>query len=78
MIGLLATSRRSPFLLRFYAFMLVLAFLVLLGGVACSLRVIFTIYVGVNHSLAVPLIKKYGMDPTATTAWDNLQGNSIS
>ena len=72
MIGLLATSRRSPILLRFYAFMLVLAFIVLLGGVACSLRVIFTIHVGVNHSLAVPLIKNYGRDSAATSAWDNL------
>lgn len=72
MIGLLATSRRSPILLRFYAFMLVLAFIVLLGGVACSIRVVFIIHIGVNHSLAVPLIRKYGMDPTATNAWDNL------
>ena len=44
--------------------MLVLAFIVLLGGVACSVRVVFIIHVGVNHSLAVPLIRKYGMDPT--------------
>ena len=72
MIGLLATSRRSPILLRFYAFMLVLAFIVLLGGVACSLRVIFTIHVGVNHSLAVPLIRNYGKDAAATSAWDLL------
>ena len=78
MIGLLATSRRSPHLLRFYAFMLVLAFIVLLGGVACSLRVIFTIHVGVKHSLAEPLIKKYGKDPTATAAWDNLHGKFLN
>lgn len=77
MIGLLATSRRSPVLLRFYAFMLVLAFIVLLGGVACSLRVIFTIHVGVNHSLAIPLIRNYGKDSAATSAWDNLHGNGL-
>ena len=77
MIGLLATSRRSPMLLRFYAFMLVLAFIVLLGGVACSLRVIFTIHVGVNHSLAIPLIRNYGKDSAATSAWDNLHGNGL-
>ena len=68
------TSRRSSVLLRFYAFMLCLAFVVLLAGVLCSVRVIFTIYIGVNHSLAVPLMKKYGKDPQATSAWDNLHG----
>ena len=52
--------------------MLSLAFAVLLAGVACSVRVIFTIYIGVNHSLAVPLMKSYGKDPRATSAWDNL------
>ena len=72
MVGLVATSKRSPVLLRFYAFMLVLAFLVLLTGVACSVRVIFTIHVGVNHNLAVPLIKRYGQDSEATDAWDRL------
>ena len=54
--------------------MLCLAFVVLLAGVLCSVRVIFTIYIGVNHSLAVPLMKKYGKDPQATSAWDNLHG----
>ena len=39
MIGLVATSRRSPCLLRFYAFMLLVAFLVLLGGITCSVKV---------------------------------------
>ena len=72
MIGLVATSRRSSGLLRFYAVMLCLAFVVLMGGVACSVRVIFTIYIGVNHSLAVPLMKSYGKDPQSTTSWDNL------
>ncbi len=71
------TSRRSSVLLRFYAFMLSLAFAVLLAGVACSVRVIFTIYIGVNHSLAVPLMKSYGKDPQATSAWDNLHSKYI-
>ena len=71
------TSRRSSVLLRFYAFMLCLAFIVLLAGVACSVRVIFTIYIGVNHSLAVPLMKSYGKDPRATSAWDNLHSKYV-
>lgn len=71
-IGLVATSKRSPLLLRFYAFMLTLAFLVLLAGVACSVRVIFTIHIGINHSLAVPLIQRYGEDSVATHTWDKL------
>ena len=54
-----------------------LAFAVLLAGVACSVRVIFTIYIGVNHSLAVPLMKSYGKDPQATSAWDNLHSKYI-
>lgn len=42
-IGLVATSQRSPCLLRFYAFMLLVAFLVLLGSITCSVKVIFKI-----------------------------------
>jgi hypothetical protein len=72
MVGLVATSKRSPVLLHFYAFMLILAFLVLLAGVACSVKVIFTIHVGVNHSLAMPSIKTYGSDSFATQSWDKL------
>ena len=71
-IGLTATSKRSPALLRFYALMLCTAFLVLMGGVVCSVRVVFIIHIGVNHALAVPLMKSYGKDPQSTASWDNL------
>ena len=74
MVGLLATSRRSPCLLTFYALCLILAFLVLCAGVVASVRIIFTIAVGIDHSLALPLLKQYGKDKIATHTWDNLQG----
>lgn len=58
----------------FYAFCLCLAFLVLVAGVVSSVRIIFIIYVGIDHSLALPLIENYGYDSHATATWDNLQG----
>ncbi|XP_059084591.1 CD63 antigen-like [Tigriopus californicus] len=72
-VGLLATSKRSPCLLVFYAFCLCLAFLVLAAGVVSSVRIIFIIYLGIDHGLALPLVKEYGTDPHATEIWDSLQ-----
>ena len=77
-VGLVATSKRSPCLLIFYAFCLCLAFLVLVAGVVSSVRIIFIIYVGIDHSLALPLIENYGYDSHATATWDNLQGTHMS
>ena len=76
-VGLVATSKRSPCLLIFYAFCLCLAFLVLVAGVVSSVRIIFIIYVGIDHSLALPLIENYGYDSHATATWDNLQGKQM-
>ena len=75
-VGLCATSKRSPCLLRFYAFVLILAFVVLLAGVASSIKVIFTIHVGLDNSLAIPMAHKYGSDPSATHTWDDLHSES--
>ena len=72
-VGLFATSKRNPCLLRFYAFMLSLAFAVLLAGVACSLKVVFTIHVAHDSSsFAIPTTKLYGKDSMATYTWDKL------
>ena len=75
-VGLVATSKRSPCLLIVYALLLLMAFFVLVAGVACSVRIIFIIFHGIEHysRLAVPLVKKYGNDPFATETWDSLHG----
>lgn len=77
MVGLVATSRRSPILLACYACLLFLAFLVLVAGIVCSVRIIFIIFMGMEHyvRLSVPLVKKYGSDAFATETWDSLHGN---
>ena len=78
-IGLVATSRRSPCLLRFYAFCLVLAFTVLAGGVATSLKTIFTIHAGIDSSVTgswMAMAKDYQEDDTTTATWDILHSNS--
>ena len=78
MVGLIATSRRSPCLLTFYALCLSVAFLVLCAGVVASVRIIFTIHVGTDHSLALPLIREYGKGAYATHTWDVLQSKHES
>ena len=40
----------------------------------CSVRSVFEIQIGINHSLAKPLIKEYGENELATRTWDTLQG----
>ena len=57
MIGLVATSRRSPCLLRFYAFMLLVAFLVLLGGITCSVKVYSFDYKMAYRILLLKIVK---------------------
>ena len=74
-MGLVATSKRSPCLLLLYALLLLLAFFVLIAGVASSVRIIFIIFHGIDNyvsSLALPLVKRYGNDSFATTTWDSL------
>ena len=54
-------------------------FLYISSGVACSIRVIFVIHVGIvsngiDHSVTRPLIRDYGKTRLATYTWDSLQG----
>merc|ERR1712098_963524 len=74
-VGLLAFSRpASPCLMRFYAVCLTLSFMVLLGGVAASLKTVFTIHVGLDRGGSwKSLAGCYGSDPQATQLWDTLQ-----
>ena len=76
-IGLLATSRRSPFLLVVYAVLLTLAFLVLLGGVVASVRIMFLVAIKLDRNLALPMIKEYGTNDHATAMWDDLHGKFL-
>ena len=54
-------------------------YLCISSGVACSIRVIFVIHVGIvsngiDHSVTRPLIRDYGKTRLATYTWDSLQG----
>ncbi len=77
-MGLIATARKSPCLLICYSFFLLLAFMILVAGIACSIRIIFVVYMDIDRTLALPLLKRYGFDSYATSTWDTLQGNDLT